>query len=133
MTRCSVLLAIATMAACALAADLEISTQTVTWTGWFADFDCASGKAASGIFKAGNPICAEQCIRKGSPAVFVSEQAKAIFKVKDYPSVIDDLGYNLEVQGRVDAATRTIAIVSVKRLEYEGASCSRPRKPAAKK
>jgi len=117
----------------ALASDPAPAFKTVTWTGWFSDFDCASSTSAAEKLKPTNPVCAEACIRKGVPPVFISEQAKAVFKVKDYPSVIEDLGYHIEVEGRVDEQANTIQILSVKRMEYVGAACARPRKPAAGK
>jgi len=105
--------------------------KTVTWTGWFSDYGCASGRVRSGIIAPTNPECAKSCIGKGAAAVFISEQAKAIFTVKDYPGVIDDLGYHVEVEAKVDERAKTISIVKVTRHEYQGASCSR-RNPTAK-
>jgi hypothetical protein len=114
----------------------ESGTKNITWTGWFSDSQCASALAASGTFSATNPDCAKTCIEKGSAAVFISEQAKAIFRVtdypSDYPSVVEDLGYHVEVTAAVDEGAKTISIQSVKRLAYEGASCARPRKTGGK-
>jgi hypothetical protein len=104
----------------------------VTWTGWFSDQKCASGRAASGTFTATNPDCAKKCINEGSPAVFISEQAKALLKVKGYAGVLDDLGYHVEIQGTLNQAGDEIEVSSVKRLDYTGAACARPKKPAAK-
>jgi len=132
MTRLSPLTAIACLASLAFASDPVQPAKPVTWTGWFSNLDCAASRAKAGIFTETNPDCAEQSIRKGQPAVFISEQAKAIFLVKDYPSVIDDLGYHLEVQARVSADSKSLTIVSLKRLEYQGMACSR-RRPAVKK
>src|SRR5437764_465248 len=89
----------------AIAAD---AVKTVTWTGWFSDADCAASRAKAGIIGATNPDCAKQCIEKGIAPVFLSEQAKAMFTVKGYAGVIDDLGYHVEVQARVDEAAKTI-------------------------
>jgi hypothetical protein len=105
--------------------------KNVTWTGWFSDYGCASGRVRSGIIAATNPACAKNCIEKGAAPVFISEQAKAMFTVKDYAGVIDDLGYHVEVEARVDEAAKTISIDKVTRHEYQGASCSR-RTPTAK-
>jgi hypothetical protein len=103
----------------------------VTWTGWFSDQKCASGRAASGTFTATNPDCARNCIRAGAPAVFISEQAKAVLKVKGYAGVLDDLGYRLEIQGSLNSAGDEIEITNVKRLDYTGAACSRPKAAGA--
>jgi hypothetical protein len=114
----------------------EPGTRNVTWTGWFSDSQCASARAASGTFSATNPECAKTCIEKGGAPVFISEEAKAIFRVKDYPSdhpsVVEDLGYHVEVTAAVDEGAKTISIRSVKRLAYEGAACARPKKTGGK-
>ena len=104
----------------------------VTWTGWFTDGKCHESVAAGVKVSAPNPDCSKDCLEKGAPAIFLSQQTNAIYHVKGYSGVIDDLGYRLEVQAKVDEAARTITIQSVQRLEYAGAACSRPRKTAAK-
>jgi hypothetical protein len=106
--------------------------KTVTWTGWFSDLKCASSRAASGVFTATNPDCARSCIERGAAPVFISEQAKAIFQVKGYPSVIEDLGYHVQVQAAVDESAGTITIRQVERLAFQGAACARTRKSAQK-
>ena len=112
---------------------MTLSAQNVTLTGWFSDSTCASARAASGTFSATNPECARKCIENGAAPVFISEQAKAVFKVKDYPSVIDDLGYQVEVTATLDEVAKTISIQKVKRLSsYQGPACMRPKKPTAK-
>ena len=103
--------------------------KSVTWTGWFSDFRCAS---ARGIIGPTNPDCARTCIEKGAAPAFISEQAKAVFQVKDYPALIGDLGYHVEIDARVDESARTIAVVKVTRLEYQGPACARPRKTTTK-
>jgi hypothetical protein len=116
----------------ALAGGAGAEEKNVTWTGWFSDMKCAAPRAAAGVFTITNPDCARMCLEKGAAPVFISEQAKAIFQVKDYSSIIGDLGYHLEIQGAVDEAAKTIAIRNVKRLAYQGAACARPRKSAEK-
>jgi hypothetical protein len=103
-------------------------TRSVTRTGFFADEACARGRANSGVYTGNNPDCAKKCLDNGSAAVFVDEHAKALFTVKDYGGVKDDLGYHLEITGVVDEAAKTVSVKSVKRLEYIGASCARPQK-----
>lgn len=106
----------------------KAAEKSVTWTGWFSDLKCASARAVKGTFTATNPECARQCIEAGGAAVFISEQAKAIFQVKAYSAVAGDLGYQLEVQGTVDDAANTITIEKVTRLNYEVPACVRPKK-----
>ena len=120
MTRSSVLLFLIVTAAGA-------APRTVTLSGWFSDQGCASGRANSGTYTATNPECARKCIENGSPVVFISEQEKALYLVKDYAGVKDDLGYKLEVTSAVDDTAKTISVQSVKHLQIESASCARPR------
>jgi hypothetical protein len=108
-------------------------TKTVTLTGWFSDQGCASARATSGVFTSTNPECAKKCIEKGAEPVFIGEEAKAIYKVKDYPSVVDDLGWRLEITGTVDESAKTISVTSVKRLSAVVLSCGRPKKAGATK
>lgn len=105
---------------------------TVQLTGWFSCDKCTTARVAKGEMRPSNLVCAKDCIEKGDHAVFLSEQGKESLRVKDLPSVTEELGYHVEVTGVVDAKAKTIAIKSVKRLSYEGASCARPR-PSAKR
>ena len=100
----------------------------VTLTGWISDIKCATPRVARGQFGPNGPTCVKQCLLKGVKAVFVSEEAKAMFELINYPSAKDDVGYHLELTGLVDAAAGTISVVSVKRLEYVGAMCALPKK-----
>src|SRR5258708_11572322 len=104
--------------------------KTVTWTGWFSDSQCALARAASGTFTATNPDCAKKCIQNGSAPAFISEQAQAVFTVKDYPAVADDLGLRVEVLAEVDEAEKTISVKKVTRLSEVVLACQRPRKAA---
>ena len=105
------------------------SAGQVTWTGWFSDAGCARGRLSAKTLSGNNPECARQCIEKGADAVFISEQAKDIYRVKDYTAVVENLGYKLEITGRVDDAAKTVSVQTVKRIsEYQGPSCARPKK-----
>ncbi len=104
--------------------------QPVKWTGWFSDEHCASARASGGVFTATNPDCAKTCIEKGAAVVFISEQAKAVLKVTGYAKAEDDLGYHIELEGTLDPAHSILSVTSVKRLEYTGAACARPKKTA---
>lgn len=103
-----------------------------TMTGWFADAQCAAPRVAKGIIAPNNPDCVKKCLREGVAPVFLSQQAKAMYEVRGYPSVAEDVGWHVEVVGTIDEAGKTIAITSVKRLEEEGAMCALPRKAAPK-
>jgi len=115
-----------------LASSLFAASTVKTWKGWFSDLSCATPRAKSGVFTATNPECAKKCIESGVPPAFISDEAKAVFRVQGHPTLKDDLGYYVEVTGDVDMDAKIINVRSVKRLEYQGASCARP-KPAAKK
>lgn len=116
----------------AMTAILNSAPREVAWTGWFSDERCAAGRAKSGAFTATNPDCAKRCITEGAAPVFISEQAQAIFKIRNYPAAVDDLGYHLEIKATLDEENHTLSIDSVKRLAYEGASCARPKKAGPK-
>jgi hypothetical protein len=111
-----------------LAALSGSSEKDVTWTGWFSDFKCAHARAAGGLFTVTNPDCAKSCIQRGEVPVFISEQAQAVFTVKDYKDVIDNLGFHLEVTGAVDESAKTIRVKSVKQLAGDGPACMRPKR-----
>ncbi|MGD0361180.1 MAG: hypothetical protein ABSC93_09950 [Bryobacteraceae bacterium] len=113
------------LAGMALLSAAQTGGRGVTWTGWFSDLKCASARAANGTFTSTNPECAKTCIKEGAAPAFISEQAKAVFTLKDSPSVIDQLGYHVEVQATVDDAARTITIRKIKQLGYDGAACQR--------
>jgi len=96
-------------------------------TGWFACEKCTASRVAQGELRPSHPDCARRCIEEGAAAVFLDEEGKQSLKVKNYPALKDDLGYHVEVTGRIDGASKTIAIESVTRLGA-GAFCSRPKK-----
>jgi hypothetical protein len=104
------------------------ATDSTTWTGWFSDFDCASARAAGGTVSATNPDCARRCIEKGVAPAFINEQTKMVYTVKDYQGVKNDLGYHVRVTGKIDEKAGTVSIQSVTRLDFQGASCARPKK-----
>lgn len=104
---------------------------TGTYTGWFSCEKCTAGRVAKGDVRPSNPVCARKCIEEGTEAVFLSEQGKESLKVRDYAGK-DDVGYYVEVTGKIDRANGTIAVESVRRLEEAPASCARPRSNAKK-
>src|SRR5262249_27493489 len=97
----------------------------VKLTGWFACEKCTAPRVAKGDIRPSNPECAKECITKGSEAVFLSEQRKESFRVRNYAAAKEDLGYHVQVTGEIDRAANTISIKTVERLDSMGASCSR--------
>jgi hypothetical protein len=67
--------------------------------------------------------CVRKCLDEGSPAVFISEQARAVYEVRDYTKAKDDVGFRVEITGEVDEQAMTIAVKSVKRLSEVTAMC----------
>src|SRR6266540_1014422 len=103
-----------------------------TMTGWFSDAQCAAPRVKKGIIAPNGAECVKKCLKEGATPVFISQQAKAMYEVRGYPSVATDIGWHVEVVGTIDADGKTIAITSVKRLEEEGAMCGLPKKKTEK-
>ena len=97
-------------------------TSTITWTGWFSDKQCARVQDDEEPRPNGT-ACVKKCLNEGSPAVFISEQARAVYEVRDYPGAKDDVGFRLEIVGEVDEKAKTVSIRSVKRLSEVTAMC----------
>ena len=102
--------------------------ETVTWTGWFSDEGCATPRVKSGNISPNGVECAKKCLRDGARAVFISEQAKALYVVADRDRAIDDVGYRVEITGALDEKTQTLTVASVKRLEAVSQTCALPSK-----
>ena len=100
----------------------------VTINGWFSDKGCAAAKLKSEEVTPNGTACVKKCLEEGATPVFVDPKARAIYDVKDHPSVKDDVGYYLELTGVVDAEARTISVTAVKRLGDVVQMCARPAK-----
>ena len=103
-------------------------SKTATLTGWFACDKCGPARLTAEKLGPTNPECARKCIEGGAAVVFLSEQGHELLKVKNYTSAKDDLGYHVELTGSLDAGSKTFTVQSVKRMEYTGSQCARPRK-----
>ena len=102
--------------------------KAVTWTGWFSDITCAKGRVENGEIGPNNTVCVKKCLDEGAIAVFISEQAKAMFVVKDHPALKEDVGYHVELTGVVDEEAKTVSVRSVKRLSEVTNVCGVPKK-----
>jgi len=105
----------------------EPPTTTETWTGWFSDKRCARvtpGEAP----RPNGTACVKKCLAEGVPAVFISEQAKAVYEVRDYPSAAESIGYYVEMTGKVNEKAKTVSVTSVKRISEVTAMCLLPKK-----
>jgi Protein of unknown function (DUF5818) len=83
-------------AACAMAANV---------TGYIIDQSCADKPGMRG-----NKQCAEACMKKGSPAVLVTDEGK-VYKFADQAKVVDHAGEKVTVNGKVNGDTITVASV----------------------
>ena len=72
--------------------------------------------------------CVKKCLNEGSPAIFISEQAKAVYEVRDYASAKADVGFRVEMTGEVDEKAKAVSVKSVKRLSEVTAMCLVPKK-----
>jgi len=79
-----------------------ISAMAADWTGYVIDKNCASKKAMWG-----NEACAQSCIKKGAPAVFVTEDGK-IYQVSNQDKVLDVAGKKVTITGKMDKDTITV-------------------------
>ena len=102
------------------------ATRDVTWTGWFSDKGCA--RVRDGEVAPNGTECVKKCLKDGAVAVFLSEQAKAVFDVRDYARVMDDVGFRVELTGTLDEETKTLTVKSVKHLSEVVSTCALPRK-----
>lgn len=87
----------ALVASCGLAAD---------WTGYIVDKNCASKKEMWG-----NEACAQSCIKRGAPAVFVTADGK-VYQITEQDKVKAVAGKKVTITGKMDGDT--ISVESVK-------------------
>ena len=103
-------------------------SETVTWSGWFSDKQCAEAKVKAEEVTPNGTACVKKCLDEGATPVFVNPTTRTLYDVKDHPSVKEDVGYYLELTGVVDEAAKTISVRSVKRLGDVIQMCARPPK-----
>ena len=80
----------------ALAPLLSVSAIAAEFTGYVIDQACAGKPAMKG-----NEACARKCIKGGSPAVLLTEDAK-VYKLDDQEQAIDHAGQKVKVSGTAD-------------------------------
>jgi hypothetical protein len=85
-----------------LMAALSLSAMAADVTGYIIDQSCADKPAMRG-----NVQCAQSCIKKGSPAVMVTDEGK-VYKFADQAKVVDHAGQKVTVTGKVDGETITV-------------------------
>jgi hypothetical protein len=92
----------------ALTAGMSISAMAADWTGYIIDQACANKKEMLG-----NVACATSCIKRGSPAVLVTDDGK-IYKIADQDKVKDAAGKKVTLSGTMKADT--ISVDSIKAM-----------------
>lgn len=86
----------ALVASCGLAAD---------WTGYIVDKNCASKKEMLG-----NEACAASCIKRGAPAVFVTDDGK-IYNITEQDKVKSVAGKKVTISGKMTGDTISVDTV----------------------
>ena len=84
-----------------------ISAMAADWTGYVVDKNCASKKEMWG-----NEACAQSCVKKGAPAVFVTEDGK-IYQVSNQDKVTAHAGHKVTITGKMDKDTITVEDVKM--------------------
>ena len=112
----------------AAAAGRAEPSAAVTLNGWFSDKGCAAAKMNDETITPNGTACVKRCLDEGAPPVFVDPTGRAMYDVKDHPSVKEDVGYYLELTGVVDEKAKTISVRSVKRIGDVLQMCGRKPK-----
>ena len=85
----------------------SISAMAADMTGYIVDKSCA-GKAKAMWT---NEKCAAGCIKKGDPAVFVTDEGK-VYQIANQDKVVEHAGHKVTLSGTMDGDT--IKVDSVK-------------------
>jgi hypothetical protein len=83
-----------------------VSGMAADWTGYIIDQACAGKKEMRG-----NVACAQSCIKRGSPAVLVTDEGQ-IYKIADQDKVKEHAGQKVTITGKMEGDT--IKVDSVK-------------------
>lgn len=75
------------------------------WTGYIIDKNCASKKEMQGDVN-----CAQTCIKKGAPAVFVTDDGK-IYSISNQDKVIPSAGKKVTLTGKMKGEVITVATI----------------------
>src|SRR5579875_3908490 len=100
------------LAAAAISCGMAFSAD---YKGYIIDQSCAGDASMKG-----NEACARKCIRKGSPAVLLTPEAKVyklddqakVYKIDDQAKVVEHAGHKVIVSGTLDGDT--IKVESIK-------------------
>lgn len=84
---------------------LAANAMAAEFTGFVEDQSCSRNAAMKG-----NAECAKSCIKRGSPAVLVTDDGK-IYKIANQDIIVSHAGENVTVEGSLKGDTLTIASV----------------------
>lgn len=96
--------------------------------GWISDEGCARGRASSGLFTGTNPECAKKCIASGAKMVLIVTDQRLLLTVANPGAAKANIGDFVEINGTVEAKTKTLHIDSLKLLTKGLAMCGLPAK-----
>ncbi len=83
----------------------SISAMAADWTGYVIDKNCASKKEMWG-----NEACAQSCMKRGAPAVFVTEDGK-VYSIAEQDKVKDVAGKKVMITGTMKGDTISVDTV----------------------
>ena len=83
-----------------------LGAMAADWTGTIMDTKCSTNKAMRD-----DAACAERCIKRGDPAVLVTDDG-TIYKIADQAKVVPHAGHKVTISGTLDGDT--IKVDSVK-------------------
>ncbi|HXS97987.1 MAG TPA: DUF5818 domain-containing protein [Candidatus Limnocylindrales bacterium] len=79
-----------------------MSAMAADWTGYIVDKNCAGKKEMWG-----DEACAQSCIKRGAPAVFVTADGK-IYQVSDQAKAKEMAGKKVTLTGKMKGDTITV-------------------------
>ena len=87
---------------------LAVSAMAESMGGYIIDKNCATKPAMYG-----NEACAKSCVKKGAPAVFVSDGKVYNIDAASKDKVAEHVGHKVKVDGKVTGDTIAIESISM--------------------
>ena len=84
---------------------LTVSAMAAQYKGFVEDSNCASKPGMKG-----NAQCAQNCIKRGAPAVLVTEDG-TVYKIANQDKIVAFAGQNVTVKGSLKGDTITVSSV----------------------
>ena len=86
----------------------SISAMAADWTGYIVDKGCSTKGQAMWT----NEKCAASCIKRGDPAVFVTDEGK-VYEVTNQDKVLAHAGHKVTITGKMDGEKITVDSVKM--------------------